>query len=84
MLVLDGYSLSYDKAMNKITITLPQTWLTMLNTIDELRIRRVDVKEEELFAVLLAVKNTFEYGAGIYHERAGQTAEDAAGCKNPV
>lgn len=84
MLVLDDYCLSYDKERNKITITLPQTWKTMLNTVDELRIRRVDVKEEDLFAVLLAAKYIFEYGAGIYHERTGQTAEDAARGKDTV
>ena len=84
MLVLDDYCLSYDKERNKITITLPQTWKTMLNTVDELRIRRVDVKEEELFAVLLAAIGIFEYGVGVIHERAGQTAQAPAGGKDPV
>lgn len=84
MLVLDDYGLVYERAKNKITITLPQTPETMMNTVATIRIRRVNVKEEELFAVLLAAKYIFEYGAGIYHERAGQIAEDAAGGKDPV
>ena len=84
MLVLDDYCLSYDKERNKITVTLPQTPETMMNTVDEMRIRRVDVKEEELFAVLLTVKLIFENGAKEYHERTGQTAENAAGGKDPV
>ena len=75
--------MSYDKERNKIKITLPQTCLTMLDSIDELRIRRVDVKEEELFAVLLTAKYIFENGEG-KHERTGQTAEDASGGKDPV
>lgn len=62
--------MSYDKERNKITITLPQTALTVRNSDEPVAVRRTDVEETELFAVLLTAKYIFENGEG-KHERTG-------------
>lgn len=52
MIVIDGYSLLYEKRKNRVLILLPQTVFTPTNTIDPLVDRKVDVEEEDLAIVL--------------------------------
>ena len=52
MIVIDGYSLFYDKGKNKISIHLPQTVYTTTNTIEPVVDRKVDVDEKDLAIVL--------------------------------
>ena len=60
MIFLDNYSLVYDKKKNRITITLPQTVITAVDTIGPVVNRKIDVKDEELVGILFATKLTFE------------------------
>lgn len=59
MIVCGGYSLTYDKSNNKITITLPQTFRTVVNTISPVEDRRVDVNDSELAALLSLAMRIF-------------------------
>ena len=60
MIFLDNYSLVYDKKKNRITITLPQTVITAVDTVGPVVNRKIDVKDEELFGILFVTKLTFE------------------------
>lgn len=60
MIVIDGYTLVYDKGRNKIVIGLPQTEQTATNTITPCKKRRIQISDEEEFAVLTLVKYFFE------------------------
>lgn len=54
MIVIDGYSLSYEKGKNRVLIHLPQTVFTPTNTIEPVVDRKVDVEEKDL-AIILGV-----------------------------
>ena len=56
----DGYSITYEKNMNRIIISLPQTMETATNTVSEVHERKTDFTETELAAILLAVKTVAE------------------------
>lgn len=56
----DGYSITYEKNMNRIIISLPQTMETATNTVSEVLVRKTDFTETELAAILLAVKTFAE------------------------
>lgn len=60
MILLDGYSLFYNKQMNRIYINLPQTVFTTTNTIEPVADRKVDVSDTELAAVLGLVTQIFK------------------------
>ena len=62
MIVVDGYSLSYDKGKNKISIHLPQTVFTATNTIEPVADRKVDVEEKDLAIVLGVAMAIFQKG----------------------
>jgi hypothetical protein len=55
MIVFDGYSLSYEKAKNRVVINLPQTVFTPANTIEPVVDRKVDVEEKYLAVILFAL-----------------------------
>lgn len=61
MIVLNGYSLIYDKYHNKVTIYLPQTEHSLNSTVLPVsRNRRYDVGENELSALLPMAQMIFE------------------------
>lgn len=62
MLTSDGYSLIYDKNINKIAILLPQTWETLTNTCNPIVDRRTDVQETDLWALLNVAQLIFHKG----------------------
>lgn len=59
MLILDGYSLTYDVERNHIVIGLPQTYKTFTNSMEPVADRRVDVDESELAELLLMAMRIF-------------------------
>lgn len=56
MITIDGYSISYDRSGNRIIILLPQTAVTMTNTMAMLSNRKTDFTDAELATILYAVK----------------------------
>ena len=56
MITIDGYSINYDKSDNRITILLPQTAVTITNTMTMLSNRKTDFTSNELGTILYAVK----------------------------
>jgi hypothetical protein len=56
MIVSEGYSIEYMKAANKIIINLPQTMGTVTNTVTPMSDRKTDFTDDELCAILYAVK----------------------------
>ena len=56
MITVDGYSISYDRSGNRITILLPQTAVTMTNTMAMMSNRKTDFTDAELATILYAVK----------------------------
>lgn len=60
MITVDGYSLLYLKNENKIIISLPQTWGTLTNTMEQPVERRTEIDDSELMAILLMTKHLFE------------------------
>lgn len=56
MIVSEGYSIEYIKGANKISINLPQTMETVANTVTSMSDRNVDFTDDELCAILYAVK----------------------------
>ena len=60
MIFLDNYSLIYEKKKNRVIINLPQTAITVVDTVSPVVNRKIDVKDEELFGILFATKLTFE------------------------
>ena len=58
--ICDGYAITYEKNMNRIIISLPQTMKTVTNTVSEVRVRKTDFTEAELATILLAVKTVAE------------------------
>lgn len=67
MITIDGYSINYDRSNNRITILLPQTAVTMTNTMAMLSNRKTDFTDNELGTILYAVKAIAE-GAKIDYE----------------
>lgn len=59
MLVIDGYSLTYDKTHNRICIDLPATEQTAISTVEPISKRRVDISDHELGLLLLVARNLF-------------------------
>ncbi|MBQ6536823.1 MAG: hypothetical protein IJI40_08630 [Firmicutes bacterium] len=60
MITVDGYSLLCLKNENKIIISLPQTWDTLTNTMEQPVERRTEIDDSELIAILLMTKYLFE------------------------
>ena len=60
MIVIDGYSIEHYPNMNKIVITMPQTFATLTNTTEMVSNRRTDITESELTAILVAVRTMLE------------------------
>lgn len=56
MITIDGYSINYDRSGNRIIILLPQTAVTMTNTMEMLSNRKTDFTDDELGTILCAVK----------------------------
>lgn len=56
MITVDGYSISYDRSGNRITILLPQTAATITTTTATISIRKTDFTDNELGTILYAVK----------------------------
>lgn len=54
-----NYWLHYDKGRNYIFISLPQTEVTINNTVEEIERRKVDVPADELFLILNLVRLIF-------------------------
>ena len=59
MLISNGYSLIYHKNRNQIVIGLPQTGMTLTNTLEPVVDRRIDVTEQELDILLRVTKLIF-------------------------
>ena len=62
MIVIDGYSILYEKNKNKITILMPQTMETPINTFSLPSNRKVDFTDAELSSILYTVKMIVEGG----------------------
>ena len=60
MITNDGYSITQYVNQNKIVITLPQTTHTLMNTVTPVAQRRVELSDNELTAILVAVKAMYE------------------------
>lgn len=60
MITCDGYAIMYEKNMNRIIISLPQTMETITNTVSEMGVRKTDFTETDLAAILLAIKTVAE------------------------
>ena len=56
MITIDGYSISYNKSNNMITILLPQTLATLTNTTAMVVNRKTDFTDAELETILFTVK----------------------------
>lgn len=62
MTIIDGYMIVQEPQKNRIVISLPQTWQTVQGTIGEVTDRRIELRQEEEAALLVAVKGMFENG----------------------
>lgn len=54
-----NYWLHYDRGRNYIFISLPQSELTVNNTVEEIERRKIDVPADELLLILNLVKLIF-------------------------
>ena len=61
MIVIDDYTIEQYPGRNSIVITMPQTFTTVQSTSDKVVDRRVCLTQNELTAILVAVKGMFEY-----------------------
>ena len=61
MIVMDDYTIEQYPERNRIVITMPQTFTTVQSTSDKVVDRRVCLTQNELTAILVAVKGMFEY-----------------------
>lgn len=68
MIVLDDYSIEELISKNQIIINLPQTQSTLTNTVTPIVERRTRLTDQELTAILVAVKAMYEVG-NYYDER---------------
>lgn len=62
MTIIDGYSIIQEPQNNRIVISLPQTLQTVQGTVGEVANRRIELRQEEEAALLVAVKAMFENG----------------------
>lgn len=62
MIVCDGYSLIYDEKHNRITIGIPPTIETALDTVTPIADRRTDVAETDLIVLLNIAQLIFQKG----------------------
>lgn len=60
MIINDGYTITQYAHQNKIVIILPQTIHTLTNTVTPTVQRRVELSDNELAAILVAVKAMYE------------------------
>lgn len=60
MIVSGGYSIEEFVNKNQIIITLPQTQSTLTNTVTPIVERRARLTDQELTAILVAVKAMYE------------------------
>lgn len=60
MIVKDDYTIEQYVNENKIVITLPQTIHTLMDTITPITKRRIELSDNELAAILVAVKVMYE------------------------
>ena len=60
MIVIDDYTIEQYINENKIVITLPQTLHTIVDTITPMTQRRAELSNNELAAILVAVKAMYE------------------------
>ena len=75
MITCNGYAITYEKNMNRIIISLPQTMGTVTNTVSEVCERKTDFTETELAAILFAVKTVAEQPKEV-DESAGRADEN--------
>lgn len=68
MLTSDGYCLNYHKSRNQIVISLPQTYATITNTVEQPVDRRTDVQETDLAVLLNIAKLIFHKGERNYDD----------------
>lgn len=61
MIVMNDYTIEQYPERNSIVITMPQTFTTVQSTADKVVDRRVCLTQNELSAILVAVKGMFEY-----------------------
>lgn len=69
MTIIDGYTIIQEPQKNRIVISLPQTLQTTQSTIGEVTDRRIELRQEEEAALLVAVKAMFENGGMKNEER---------------
>ena len=60
MISFGGYTIVYEKNMNRITIQLPQTMETLTSTLSMPVKRKTNFTDTELFMILNAVKGIAE------------------------
>ena len=56
MILIDGYSIYYEKNANRIVIALPQTMETVANTTTEITNRKHEFTDSEMYAILSVIK----------------------------
>lgn len=60
MILIDGYSIQYEKKANRIVISLPQTMETVTNTTTLIINRKNEFTDSELCAILSVTKAIVE------------------------
>ena len=60
MILIDGYSILYEKKANRIVISLPQTMETVTNTTTLIINRKYEFTDSELCAILSVTKAIVE------------------------
>lgn len=60
MISSGDYTIEQYVYQNKIVITLPQTFHTIIDTITPITKRRIELSDNELAAILVAVKAMYE------------------------
>lgn len=62
MTIIDGYMIVQEPQQNRIVILLPQTLRTAQSTVGCTIERRIELRQEEEAALLVAIKGMFENG----------------------
>lgn len=60
MIIIGGYNIEQYPKENKIVINLPQTFETLTTTVTPTERRRILLTENELAAILVAVKGMYD------------------------